>query len=199
MKVEFGENQQNDLKELKDELEHYGVPGMKWGIRKDKKRSSITVGSRSASNPARQRMVKREEERSKKRAERKTQKEALAKVKAEKKRKDILNNPSKLYKHRREFSQEEIEKALKQFEWEKKISNYSMDRMKKGADYINNIFLYTNNAINVYNNAARFLNAFKDEDEKPLPYIPAANTKKKQSNSQSGKKKYEDQDKKDDD
>ncbi len=170
-------------------LEHHGIKGQKHGVRRgppyplnSAQKSGRSSGSKEEKRKrreeraakkvsrvgerAKQRELKAKEQ-TKKNVERKKQREELAKAKAEKKRRDILNDPSKLYKHRREYSQEEIQNALKQFEWEQRLSNYSKERLKNGSDFINTTFNYVNNAVNLYNRAASIVNSLDKDTNLP--------------------------------
>lgn len=97
-----------------NELAHYGVLGMKWGVRKQKyyeKKARSSSGSKS-----------------KKYAE-KAAKQARANKKYKKAyRAQILSDPTKLYKHRKDFSKEEIDKAMSNFNREQKLRGYSRDK-----------------------------------------------------------------------
>lgn len=154
------------------DVEHYGRKGMKWYQSiygsKDRK-SSKSSGSTKLSKKQKEREVKKQE--SKKRsAERKAQASS-------KRREEILHNPSKLYKHRREFTQDEINAAIRTFEWEKKLSDLSAARRKAGEEQIRSMVNYSVNAINLYNQAARVANSF-NLTEKPWTYIEAPGSKK---------------------
>lgn len=58
------------------------------------------------------------------------------KQKAEIKRQKILRSPTKLYKHRDEFTKQEIDEALKRFEWERRLSEFSMYELNTGKRYV---------------------------------------------------------------
>lgn len=173
--VKISEQAWNDLSDYRESLEHYGVKGMRWGVRKERKTSGTQRKKRTFSEKVKARRKKRAKDRvdrAKARAE-KEQQEAQKKVAKqqaakEKKRKSILNNPTQLYKHRREFTADEIQAAMKQFDWEKKLSEYSKNDLKNGAEFINTIFTYTNNAINLYNAAARIANSVNEDSRLPI-------------------------------
>lgn len=173
--MKIPEQDWDDLREYKESLEHYGVPGMKWGVRKDRKTSRLRRGYSDDERVRRDKRAKAKVSRAKARAEKKQvkarEKAEKDAVKKEKKRQAILNNPTLLYKHRKEFSQAEIQAALKQFEWEKKLSDYSKERLKNGADYIDTMVKYSANAINLYNNAAKIMNAVNRDNEMKLPIV----------------------------
>lgn len=163
------EKKWDDLSDYRDSLEHYGVQGMKWGVRKQRESS----GNKRSASPSKKSWRER-------RAEQKAidakKKAAIAKAKQEQRRKDILNDPKKLYKHRKEYSYDEIRKAIEQFKWERELRSYSESTLKKGSDFANNIFKLMANSINVYNQAARIVNSlYEGENGKnKLPFI--ANT-----------------------
>lgn len=151
----------DDLANYRASLEHYGVPGMKWGIRKQRQSSG--------SNKRKSRASIRKAERAKKEKEKQRIQAAKEAARKERRRKDILNNPTKLYKHRNEFTYDEIKEAMKKFDWEKQLSNYSKDQVTRGAKFVGDLFTLTNNTINLYNAAARIANSVGDAN--PLPII----------------------------
>lgn len=180
----------NGLAEYRDTLEHSGRKGMKWyqhifGDYQD--HAKYAKGSSGQSDNKKTRKELREDKRldaarekaKKKREDAKKKKEAAAKKELERKAK-ILSNPTQLYKHRKEFTYDEINKAMKTFEWEKKLNQYSQDQLKRGADYINTLNTYANNGINLYNSAARIVNALKkaNNDKDLLPYVEDIGGKK---------------------
>lgn len=172
-----------------EDIEHYGRKGMKWYQSiygsKDKK-SSGSSGSRklTPSPKAKARMVelskKQKAKETKKQEEEKRSAERKARA-AAKRREEILRNPSKLYRHRREFTQDEINAAIRTFEWEKKLSDLSAARRRAGEEQIKSMVNYSINAINLYNQAARVANSF-NLTEKPWAYIEAPQTKKDDKN-----------------
>lgn len=166
----------SDISEYREYLEHYGVKGMRWGVRKDRKKSGTKRKKRIFSEKAQKRRSQRAKNRVARVKARSEKQQAEAKIKAEKvaaknekRRREILNSPSKLYKHRREFSQQEIQQAMQQFDWERRLNSYSRDQLNNGAEFINMMFKYVNNSINLYNSAARIVNSLGED--KNMPYI----------------------------
>lgn len=174
--VKISESNWDALSDYRDSLEHYGRKGQKWGEHIfGKERTGPKRKKRTFSEKAKARRAQRAKNRvarAKARAEKQQQeaqkKAAKQQAKKEKRRQSILNNPTSLYKHRREFTADEIQAAMKQFEWEKKLSEYSKNDLKNGADYINTMFNYVNNATNLYNSAARIVNSVAPDRNLPI-------------------------------
>lgn len=118
-----------------DELYHHGVKGMRWGVRKQRERSSL--GSRFRAS------VKRKVREAKER-----------KITARRNR--ILKDPVQLNKHRDEFSNDEIKQALARFDLEEKLVNASVTRIQRGAkwfsqaaDYTTDVYITANQIDNI--------------------------------------------------
>lgn len=175
----------DDLSNYRNSLEHYGVLGMKWGVRKDRTSTGSSKKASSETKKGSSEKIKKEKVRVAKKeaaAKKKAEKEA---AKAEERRKKILSNPTSLYKHRKEFTYDEIKKAMETFEWEKKLSEYSKADLKRGADTIQTMVSYANNAVNLYNVAARIANSVAEKDGKNVvPYIGAGDASKNKKKGQ---------------
>lgn len=163
---------------LSENQKKYGKAGVamdekkKLALEKDKEQKEIRAKKREEAAKAKaekkaaeaKAKAEREEEQEKEKAEKKAKK-------AEIQRQKILRDPSKLYKHRNEFTYAEIQTAMSRFEWESKLSDYSAKKMKRGSDFINSLVNYSSSAINLYNNAARIVNSMTDDKKSQLKVI----------------------------
>lgn len=156
--------------EIRDEdyLEHYGRKGMKW--------YQHIFGKEASANRAKKKRVKAMQK-GKKKAAAARKKKAEEEKKAAAKKQAILRSPSKLYKNRYDFSQEEINAALKNFEWEKKLNDYSAARIEVAAKQAQNFIKLAGSGIAGYNYIASVYNAFNEDN--PIPKINLGSDKKK--------------------
>lgn len=129
---------------IMDELEHHGIKGMKWGVR----RTPEQLGHRK-------------EKRAKNKAEKKAKKDA-------KRREKILRDPKKLSKHLYEFSDAEITNSLKHFDWQKHMNDLSPSKLKQGSKIVENTVKTAGSLIAAYNIGASVYNTISGT-EKPLP------------------------------
>lgn len=177
---------------LSNELYHYGVLGMKWGVRKDRNSGSSSSKKKKAKKSL---LSKKISQIKKKAAE-------SAKERNKRRREAILNDPTKLYKNRRKFTKEEIDQAMKQFEWEGKLQQQSVDRIKRGKEVAGALLGYMTTASAMYNQSAQWYNTYvkwqKGEDAKTLPYIEKIDAKKDKPKDDKDKSK-DDKDKSKDD
>lgn len=150
-----------------NELEHYGILGMKWGVRRTPEelghRTSSSSKKKSTSN------VEKEKKDTAKKKAQLAKKAAKQKEAADKRRQAILNDPTKLYKHRREFSQEEINNALKQFEWEKRLQDFSTAKLETGRRKTQAALGILTSTLASYDQVARVVNTFGKDIK--LPYL----------------------------
>ena len=65
-------------------------------------------------------------------------------------REKILSSPTKLYKNRHKFSQEEIDAAMKKMKWERELRSLSKDELKRGEQYVNTFLDYAKTASRAY-------------------------------------------------
>ena len=60
----------------------------------------------------------------------------------EKRRKKDLSSPTRLYKNRHKYTQEEIDKAMKRMKWERELRTLSKDELSTGSQYANIVLAY---------------------------------------------------------
>lgn len=163
-----------------DELYHYGVKGMKWGVR----RTPEQLGHRTSAK-----LKKAATSVSKKIEDQKKQREAKRAVSLAKKKKAYLASPTLLFKHRKMFEKSEIDAAMKQFEWEQKLYQQASAERKRGKEFANDALDYVDTAIRGYNTAAKLYNAYAEGSqlENRLPLV--SNESKKSDNKKKASKK----------
>lgn len=122
--------------EQNNELAHYGVLGMKWGVRKEK------YYANKAKKSSGEKAKKYTEKLIKQKKANKKYKKAY--------RAQILSDPTKLYKHRKDFSKEEIDKAMNNFNREERLRNYSQNKQNSKLNTIKRITAYGTAALGTY-------------------------------------------------
>lgn len=183
----FNEEDWGNLVEYREYLEHYGVKGMKWGVRNEREKTGrrTSAKKKAAIQNRLSILERRKKKRQQKAKEAEKKRQTVSAKKAEARRTNILRSPTKLYKNRYDFTQDEINSALKQFEWESKLRDYSQKELQAGKRYIDNAFQYTVATINLYNQAARVVNSF-NLSEKPWTYIEDIKKSKKDDKGKKG-------------
>lgn len=141
---------------LVKEIEHSGIKGMKWYEHKFGRWQKHAQYAGGQDDPD---------------AKKYSDREAARKEK-------ILSNPRKLRKYYKEFSDEEINRAIKNFETEYKLKKIAADDIRLGADVVNSISTIGSNMFKGYNGAAAIYNAL------PMTKgdLPILNTKPKKGN-----------------
>lgn len=114
----------------KNYLKHYGVLGMKWGVRKDKTKSNVVSSKTSIkelAKNAKSRVTKKISERKAKAVVKRTTKESVKKASQDKSR------------NIKRISNEELAKRVNRLEMEKKYRELKKSQVSSGARIAKNI------------------------------------------------------------
>lgn len=181
-------------------IEHYGTPrhSGRYPYGSGERPYQSLEGSKSskkavkAYNKEVQKLIKKkakEDAASKKKAEREQKEQEQKEAREKKKREEVLRNPGKLKERQYDYTEEEVQEALRRFDWDQKLHEYNQKRLKRGADYMSTFVKYMSTGTAMYNLGANAYNAF-NKDKKDVPLINVGGGSKDTS-----KKKPKDPDK----
>lgn len=90
--------------------------------------------------------------------------------KIQKEKDEALKDPTKLAAARKkyEFTKEEIDAALQSFEWDRRINQYSEEKMARAANKMDTILGYGKKAVNFYNFTAGIVNSVDPDSKLPI-------------------------------
>ena len=151
-----------------NELYHFGIKGMKWGIR----RTPIQLGHAT-----------------KNKNQRKNDKQALnKKARIDKKKREVLKSRSakELYKYANLFNTKELQEAYNRLQLERNIQNLFPKEVKKGQNFTQKIIKsgrtvsdLLDTGTKLYNNVAKIYNSTENGRTNPIPLINGDGNKQK--------------------
>lgn len=161
-----------------NELYHYGIKGMKWGVR----RTPEQLGKPQRTKE----QIKRDKERDKalkvkKKVDAKKKayekKEAAKKAKNDKRlarqrylspktKEEIMRSPSLILKNRDKFTNEELKQAIERFKLEADIAKITEDQRKRGKQMVIDIVDMAEKATKGYDIFVDVYNTFSDGNRK---------------------------------
>lgn len=211
-------NQKEGELTMDEYLAHHGIKGQRWGVEHGPpypvKRSS--GGKPKTTNVVksrlRQALANRAEAKKQKQADHearvaavkaaRAQKKAEAEVDAhEKLRREVVNNPKKIYKHKDAFSKEEMAEMIKEINYNRSVEDVRLAEIKRGQEKYNQLqnglattAKVLNNVKTIYNLTAEINNMLVDSGkssgkrwtkigEKPDSSNKSSDTKAKDSSS----------------
>lgn len=170
-------------------LAHHGIKGQRWGVEHGppypvvrgtggKPKMTSVVKSRlkqalaNRAEAKKQRQAEHEERAAAAKAAR-AQKKAEAEVDAhEKLRREVVNNPKKLYKYKDVFSRGEMEEMIKQINYNRTIEDVRLTEIKRGQEKFNMLqnglattAKVLNNVKTIYNLTAEINNMLVDSEK----------------------------------
>lgn len=151
-----------------NELYHFGIKGMKWGIR----RTPIQLGHKT-----------------KNKNQRKNDKQALnKKARIDKKKREVLKSRSakELYKYANLFDTRELQEAYNRLQLERNIQNLVPKEVKKGQNFTQKVIKsgrtvsdLLDTGTKLYNNVAKIYNSTENGRANPIPLINGDGNKQK--------------------
>lgn len=144
----------------KSYIAHYGIPGMKWGVR----RSLEELGHKLKARKTQKKRLNALKKARKARAKAKKARENF-----EKNKEKYMKDPVLMNKHRDMFTTDEINKANQRFTAEQNLHTATLNKLSRPKDYANTAVSYLNTGMNIYDGIQRVSKALNKDT--PLPEI----------------------------
>lgn len=161
-----------------NELYHYGIKGMKWGVRRtpeqlgkpqrtkeqlkrDKKRDKALAAKKKADE--KEKKAEKKEAAKKARFEKRQAKERYL---SPKEKAEIIKSPTAVMRNRDKFTNEELKQALERFKLEADIAKITEDQRKRGKQMVTDIVDMTKKATEGYDIFVDIYNTFSESDRK---------------------------------
>lgn len=151
-----------------NELYHFGIKGMKWGIRRTPIQLGHTTKNKNQRKNDRQELNK--------------------KARIEKKKREVLKSRSakELYKYANLFNTRELQEAYNRLQLERNIQNLFPKEVKKGQNFTQKIIKsgrtvsdLLDTGTKLYNNVAKIYNSTENGRSNPVPLINGDGNKQK--------------------
>lgn len=151
-----------------NELYHFGIKGMKWGIRRTPIQLGHTTKNKNQRKNDRQELNK--------------------KAKIDKKKREVLKSRSakELYKYANLFNTRELQEAYNRLQLERNIQNLFPKEVKKGQNFTKKIINsgrtvsdLLDTGTKLYNNVAKIYNSTENGRTNPIPLINGDGNKQK--------------------
>ena len=155
------------MRSLSDELYHHGVKGQKWGVRRTPEQLGHPKLTRTEKKAAKLRDKNaKKREKNRKKALKAAKIARKKQEKFDKEKAELMKSPLSMVKYKEKFTDEEIDKAIKRFEMEKKLTDLSVKERNRGREFVGDLISYGETAVRGYNLYTDIYNTFNTQGRK---------------------------------
>ena len=193
-----------------DYLAHHGIKGQKWGVTRTPEQLGHTKKLRPKKQSKKESYLstlktKLEKRQAEKKAAQAEQKAAKKAEEHEKLKEELRNHPSRIYRHRNELTEDDVNDIMKKVNFDQKCKDIRTEQFNRGMAKIRsaqqNIKTFAellNSSVGLYNNTAMIYNGFIEMQKrngvdtsnmKPMPKVGWDNQQKQQPQQQKPKQK----------